>query len=335
MPQFFDMPLAAALIWASVLAVVAPAHGEDRLTAAEMSTFARDFGSREGFDPETLHSILSAARIQPQILAAIARPAEAKPWWQYRSIFINDVRIAAGVSFWREHREALARAEAQYGVPAQVIVAVIGVETLFGRNAGRHRVLDALATLGFRYPPRAAFFRRELEHFLLLARDQGVDAQSLLGSYAGAMGLPQFMPSSYRSYAVDFDADSRIDIWSDPDDAIGSVGNYLARHGWRREAPIAAVARLTAPEAAALASRRLEATESISRLRAAGVESADGLAIAPDSRASLLEYALESGQEYWLGFDNFFVITRYNRSTLYALAVFQLAERIKTDFHAQ
>lgn len=177
--------------------------------------------------------VFAEVQRKQSILDAISRPAErVKPWKDYRPMFITDARIARGVDFWRQHEAVLARAEQEYGVPAQYIVAIIGVETFFGRNTGNYRVIDALSTLGFDYPPRAEFFRKELREFLLLAREEQLDPLTLKGSYAGAMGLPQFMPSSFRNFAVDFDGDGHINIWNNPDDAIGSVASYFKRHGW-------------------------------------------------------------------------------------------------------
>ncbi|OII56879.1 lytic murein transglycosylase B, partial [Pseudomonas putida] len=209
------------------------AHAGDYQGSPQVAQFVGEMSRDYGFAPEQLMGVFAEVQRKQSILDAISRPAErVKPWKDYRPMFITDARIARGVDFWRQHEAVLARAEQEYGVPAQYIVAIIGVETFFGRNTGNYRVIDALSTLGFDYPPRAEFFRKELREFLLLAREEQLDPLTLKGSYAGAMGLPQFMPSSFRNFAVDFDGDGHINIWNNPDDAIGSVASYFKRHGW-------------------------------------------------------------------------------------------------------
>jgi len=263
------------------------------------------------------------------VLAAISRPAEYKPWHAYRPIFLTRDRINGGVTFWREHAAVLADAAKVSGVPAEIIVAIIGVETSYGRNTGSYRVLDALATLAFHYPKRAPFFRSELENFLLLTREENMDPMQPTGSYAGAMGLPQFMPSSFRNYAVDFDADGRRDIWRNPRDAIGSVGNYLKRHGWQAGEVIATPAAQSAANAVQI-SDTIELKHTLAEYAALGVRPLE--ALGPQAEAApavLLAYeSSASATEYWLGLRNFYAITRYNRSPKYALAVVQLADAI-------
>lgn len=189
--------------------------------------------TKHDFDKNVLSQTFAKVEVKDSILKAISRPAEkSKPWYDYRKIFITDKRINGGVKFWQQHAEALQAAEQKYGVPVEVIIAILGVETRYGGNVGGYRVVDALSTLAFRYPPRSPFFRSELEHFLLLTREEKMSLLDPVGSYAGAMGLGQFMPSSYREYAVDFDGDGKRDIWTNPVDAIGSIANYLKRHGW-------------------------------------------------------------------------------------------------------
>jgi membrane-bound lytic murein transglycosylase B len=229
----------------------------------------------------------------------------------------------------REHADLLNRAQAEYGVPAEVITAIIGVETNYGGNLGRHRVLDALTTLGFAYPPRADFFRKELGQFALLVREEGIDPDTAVGSYAGAMGRPQFIPSSYRAYAVDFDGDGRRDLW-DTADAIGSVANYFKRHGWRSGEPVVLPAEVPGGlprgiEAAEGKPKRPDTTAG--RLASAGIGGAAGLD--PAAPASLIRLDGASGDEYWVGLENFYVITRYNHSNLYAMAVHQLSGEIR------
>lgn len=286
----------------------------------------------QGFERAEVDRWLAAAERQGSILEAIARPAErTRSWAEYRPIFVQQRRIKRGLAFWREHRKALQRAQDEYGVPAPIVVAIIGVETHYGRTTGSYRVLDALATLAFDYPPRADFFRRELVHYFQLMREQGQNPEAFKGSYAGAMGYGQFMPSSYRSYAVDFDGDGFADIWNNPVDAIGSVANYLAQHGWQRGAPVAVRARpLREPDDEAIRWNRLEPPErSLAQWHKLGLMPI--YALAEDRPANALRLAGEHGEEYWLVFENFYVITRYNHSHLYALAVEHLARALKRE----
>ena len=311
----------------------APAAGVPADYVAGSRAFVAEHAAGLGYSAEALAALMARARYRQDIIDAIERPYEAKPWRDYRRLFLTPERIDGGVAFRREHAELLERVEAEYGVPPEIIVAIVGVETNYGAQLGRHRVLDALSTLGFAYAPRADFFRKELGEFLLLAREEEVDPVGALGSYAGAVGLPQFIPSSYRAYAVDFDEDGRRDLWDSHADVVGSVGNYLAMHGWRRGAPIAARATLAegVPTGIPVADKRpARPQQTLAQLDAAGVGAAAGaLAGDPpaDTRAALL--ALDGdGAEYWLGFENFYAITRYNQSNLYAMAVYQLSREI-------
>ena len=291
----------------------------------QVAEFVTEMTRDYGFASEQLVSLFSAAERKQNIIDAISRPAEkVKPWKDYRPIFITDSRIARGVEFWREHEETLKRAEAEYGVPPQVIVAIIGVETFYGGNTGGYRGGDALSTLAFDYPPRAPFFRKELREFLLLAREEQVDPLNLTGSYAGAMGLPQFMPSSFRAYAVDFDGDGQINIWNNPVDAIGSVASYFKRHGWQPGESVVSAASVEGELAEQGLTAGLDPLKNVAELRDLGWTSADPL----DEQLPVTAFRLEGaeGAEYWLGLPNFFVITRYNRSVMYAMAVNQLAE---------
>ncbi len=297
-----------------------------KLDRAQIEIFAQQMQRDHGFDPTTLRNVLALATRLDSVLAAIAKPAEYKPWHQYRSIFITADRIRSGAEFWSANAAHIDAAAARSGIPPEIIVAIIGVETSYGRNAGNYRVLDALGTLAFHYPKRAPFFRSELEQFLLLTREEQVDPISLKGSYAGAMGIPQFMPSSFRAYAVDFDADGHRDIWTKPADAIGSVANYLQRHGWQSQQPIVLSAAPTASLAQQV-SDTVELNKTIAEFATGGVRPA--AAAAADLKAVLLAYEGQSAPEYWFGFNNFYVITRYNRSPKYALAVVQLADAIK------
>ena len=295
--------------------------------------FVDEMVRKHGFAREQVVALMSDARYQQRIIDAMERPYEAKPWADYRPLFLTPERIARGVAFWRDNAALLARAQAAYAVPPQVIVAIIGVETNYGDRVGDYRVLDALSTLGFSYPPRADFFRGELEEFLLLSRDERLDPGSAKGSYAGALGKPQFIPSSYRAYAVDFDTDGRRDLWGSNADVVGSIGHYLAQHGWQAGQPVAVAARLQRgrPTNVPIADKRpLSPGTTLVELASAGVEpvaDGNGDPIAGDTKATLLELD-GAGTEYWLGFANFYAITRYNHSNLYAMAVHQLGREI-------
>jgi len=302
----------------------------------EVREFIGEMVHEQGFDPKSLEAVFRAARFQPQIVAAMQRPILEPPkWFEYAPQFLAAARVEGGVAFWRAHAATLARAAETYGVPPEIIVAIIGVETFYGRNTGRHRVIDALATLAFDYPRRATFFRGELKSFLLLARDLRMSPVEAKGSFAGAIGLPQFMPGSYRNFAVDFDADGRTDLWASADDAIGSVANFLARHDWERDQPVLLRA-LIAPESREAVLRRLDG--GISERRAFDAWALDGV-MALDAPADLapdpvglvmLEDGPTDGQaSYWVAANNFSVLTRYNRSRLYAAAVWHLGEAIR------
>lgn len=292
------------------------------------AVFMADMTSRHQFDPEVLTDWLDQVKIKDDILKKIAKPSEALPWHSYRGIFLTASRIDEGALFWQTNQATLAAAEQQYGVPASIIVAILGVETRYGQHPGKYRVIDALATLAFAYPPRSAFFRGELEQFLLLCREQGFDPLALNGSYAGAMGMPQFMPSSFRHYAVDFDQDQHSDIWQSSADAIASIANYLALNHWQRGGTVAAP--LTNPRHSNLyknkLSQDLKPDLKVADLAQLGLQPAEPLAA--DANLKLLSFAGIEGEELWAGLDNFYAITRYNHSPLYALAVYQLSQAI-------
>ncbi|RBH56885.1 MULTISPECIES: lytic murein transglycosylase B [Pseudomonas] len=291
----------------------------------QVAQFVAEMTRDYGFAGEQLMEVFRQVERKQSILDAISRPAErVKPWKEYRPIFITEARVARGVDFWRQHEAALARAEQEYGVPAQVIVSIIGVETFFGRNTGNYRVIDALSTLGFDYPPRADFFRKELREFLLLAREEQLDPLSLKGSYAGAMGLPQFMPSSFRAYAVDFDGTGHINIWTNADDAIGSVASYFKRHGWVAGELVVSRADVRGDQVDQGLSPGLEPVKTVGELRALGWSSHD--ALRDDMPVTAFRLDGDNGPEYWMGLKNFYAITRYNRSVMYAMAVHQLSD---------
>lgn len=294
----------------------------------ETKAFLDRMVKQHKFDAKKLESLLAQAEKKQAILDAIARPAEkTKPWFEYRKIFLDSDRIQQGVAFWQENQKTLAEVSERYGVDPAIIVAIIGVETRYGRHMGTYRVIDALATLGFDYPPRSEFFRKQLEEFFLLAREQKQDPLELKGSYAGAMGFGQFIPSSYRHYARDHDGDGFADIWNNKDDAIASVANYFKAHGWQTGQPVFARAQVKGKIDENILNVAGRPALAVAELRKKGVEPADSVEAA--QLASLLSYEQENGNEYWLGFNNFYVITRYNRSQLYAMAVWQLSEAIR------
>jgi membrane-bound lytic murein transglycosylase B len=302
------------------------------LDQPEVKAFIDAMVEQHDFDRDELRDTLGAAETKQSILDAIARPAEKTlSWAEYREIFITRERIEAGAQFWSDNEDALRKVSESTGVPMEMLVGIIGVETYFGRITGSYRVLDALATLAFSYPPRAKFFRRELEEYLLLVREEGMEPVDATGSYAGAMGRPQFMPSSYRAYAVDATGDGKRDIWNDWTDVAGSIANYFLEHGWQPGEEVAAPASLgddwqgPAPEPA----NTLKATETVASLSRKGVMFVTSLP--GDSTSELLTYEGADGLEHWVGFHNFFVITRYNRNVMYALAVHQLGQEIALE----
>jgi membrane-bound lytic murein transglycosylase B len=282
------------------------------------------------FEEGALRRLFVQARSRPAILQAISAPVTARPWHEFRSRNVDPARIHAGAAFWRTHAATLARASLEYGVPEEIIVATIGVETLYGRNTGSHRVLDALTTLAFQYPPRAELFRAQLEEYLLLARETGLDATRIRGSYAGAIGIPQFLPSSYRRYAVDFNGDGRRDLMGTTADAIGSVANYYKAHGWRSGEGVVVPAGVEGAGVDAVLEAGIRPQLKIAELKRLGVTPATPLE--DETEAALFVVETESGPRYWLGLNNFYVITRYNRSINYALAVHELAREVRAQF---
>ena len=297
---------------------------------AEIEPFVARMEANHDVPAPRTRALLTEARVLDSVLEAIQRPAERKPWHEYRKIFITEKRIARGAAFWHEHAQALTRAAEQFGVPPEIIVAIIGVESFYGIHRGRIRVLDALATLGFRYPRRSKFFLSELEAFVLLSSEERLDPQRVKGSYAGAMGIAQFISSSYRRYSVDFDADGTRDLMDSPDDAIGSIANYLSEHGWRPGAAIAVRAEVDGDAFRAVVEQGMKPHASLASIRAKGVSFATYAA--DEEQGALLEFETMSGHEYWVGLTNFYAITRYNHSRLYALAVLQLAQRIREQY---
>jgi membrane-bound lytic murein transglycosylase B len=305
------------------------------VTQPNVVAFIDEMVSSQGFDRDALSGVLAKAEIKPVIIEKISTPAERKlSWGEYRKIFITKERIAAGTTFWLENREMLERIQKESGVSIEMIVGIIGVETYYGRITGRDRVLDALATLAFDYPPRSKFFRNELMQFLILAREEEIDPAVPQGSYAGAMGRPQFMPSSFRAYAVDASGDGKRDIWNNWADVAGSVANYFVEHGWRSDEEVVAQASMSSrwegpvPEP----KNKLSANGTVASLSEKGVVFATNLPA--DAKAELLSYEGDDGKELWVGFHNFFVITKYNRSAMYGLAAYQLGQEIASKVAA-
>ena len=304
----------------------------DLLQRAEVTSFIRDMVAEYNYDADELHDVLGKVQLSEKVIAAISRPAEALPWYRYRPIFMKPGRIKGGVEFWRRNKTQLERATEAYGIPAEIMVAVIGVETKYGRIKGSFKVINSLSTLAFDYPKRSKFFSRELKHYLLLTREQSLDPHLLKGSYAGAMGIPQFIPSSYRAYAVDFDEDGLTDIWENPTDAIGSVGNYFKRHGWIEGAGIVIPAGIPDGDISALLTKGLELKLTMADVAASGVTTGTGIDAA--EKVKLLQLENRDGHEYWVALHNFYVITRYNHSAMYAMAVYQLATAIKARYQS-
>jgi len=293
----------------------------------QYAAFETKMTREHGFEAAELRRLFAQAERKDSILEAIARPAERRlTWGEYRALFLTSARISGGVAFWRANAADLARAAQRYGVPPEIIVAIIGVETRYGGNMGSYRVIDALSTLAFDYPPRAAFFASELEQYLVMTREQGFDPLALKGSYAGAMGLGQFIPSSFRSFAVDFDGDGHADIWSSRADAVASVANYFNRNGWTNGGVVVDRASVIGPVAAERMNPGLEPNTPVAELGTLGVRPQRTLP--PDEVVLPLMLETDDGPEYWLGLHNFYVITRYNRSPLYAMAVHQLSQEI-------
>ena len=303
------------------------------LDTTAVRSFIRYMSETYGFDADALSRTFSQVSRSDRIIELMSKPAEkVKPWHQYRALFITDKRIREGAAFWQANEAAVSRAAATYGVAPEVIIAIIGVETSYGQNVGSYRVIDALSTLAFHYPgndtARGAFFRTQLEQFLLMARDDHLDPLSLTGSYAGAMGMPQFMPDSYRRLAVDFDGDGRRNIWEDPDDAIGSVANYLHEHGWRRAGAVISRALIGEADPGSFLQTTIKPSFRLVDFTAAGIVAVPSNG-KPDDEAALFQLEGSAGNEYWIGYTNFYVISRYNPRVKYAMAVAQLSEEIR------
>ena len=325
-PLRFPKSLCALLALAALTSFGAASAAVPALRA-DVEAFVQEMAAKHGHDAGELRALLSLAQTREAILRAMKRPGTAVRWHEYRERIVERVRIENGVRFWRANKAVLERAQQTFGVPAELIVATIGVETLYGRHTGNLRVIDALSTLAFDYPPRAAFFRGELEEYLLLVREAGLDALATRGSYAGAIGIPQFLPSSYRKYAVDFDGDGRRDLAGSTADAIGSVANYYRTYGWEPGAPVVIEARSGEADLAPLLAGGIKPHTPVGVLRARGLLIEEPV---DDTAAATVFFVEEAeGPKLLLGLNNFYVITRYNRSTNYALAVHELARELR------
>jgi membrane-bound lytic murein transglycosylase B len=298
------------------------------LKRPEIATFVDEVVRRDGLNRRQVKRLLKEAQPQPKIIDIMTRPLEkVSPWWEYREHFVTEERVSDGVQFWNEHHDALERVVSEYHVPPEYLVAILGVETKYGRNTGGFRTLDALATLAFDYPPRQKFFRGELKEFLILVKENRFDALAIKGSYAGALGVPQFMPSAYRRYAVGTNKVRRRDLWSDWDEILASVANYLRQYGWTPGAPVLAETRLDPDPSFQIEPHNLELNETAESLGARGVHVDAGVPL--DTPVVLLSAEQRDGPAYRVGFHNFYVITRYNNSARYAMAVYDLAQAIR------
>lgn len=334
--KLFLLPLLSGLFVVCALSA-GTAFANRYCDREDVQAFMRDMSDTHGLNYAELMGMVRKAERQQAVLDAISRPAEKKlTWGEYRPIFITDAQARKGARFWHENAQALQQARERFGVPPEIIVAIIGVETRYGTNKGKHPVFDSLLTLGFDGVSRQGFFKKELGEFLLLARDEQFDPLAAKGSYAGAMGIPQFISSSYRMYAVDFDGDKQRNLFDNPADAIGSVANYFKRHGWKAgkavSVPVQIKNRKVKKIAVGRGRKGLKPSLSVGELKKAGVKF--NHRVEPERLAVLLELEGDKGMEYWVGFKNFYVITRYNISAMYAMAVYQLSQRIKQEYNS-
>ena len=313
-----------------LLTALSPASGVSSDTPTpfwqrpEVQEWIAEIASEHSLSEGYMREVIKTTRYRDDVIGYVKRPAESMPWHRYRKIFLTDKRTADGRAYLKEHAELFAAVERDYGVDAEIIAAIVGVESSYGKNTGKHRVLDALMTLGFDYPPRAKFFRTQIMHLFLLEREAGLSAPELYGSWAGAMGLGQFIPSSYRHFAVDGDGDGKRDLWGSSADVIASIANYFREHNWRSGEPVAQRLEVANPEALPLSEALLPDIET-SQLEAAGVK----LDHPEHSPVAVHDFEMTDGMEYWAGYHNFYVITRYNHSALYALAVYLLSESLR------
>jgi len=328
--------LSALFALFSFLAVISNSSASTLQKEADVQAFINEMVKEHGFKKSELDTLFSQVEVKQKILDAISRPAEkSKAWHEYRAIFLTDKRINGGVKFWQENKDIIQYAEKTYGIAPEIMVAIIGVETYYGRLQGSYRVMDALSTLAFKYPKRSKFFRGELKHFLIMSKEQSFDPLTRKGSYAGAMGMGQFIPSSYQAYAVDFDGDGQKDIWQNNADAIGSVANYFKRHGWKKGQLVTEQVQLNKKnsiEKDDSCRRSCKPKKTVAEFKKKGIQGKTS--VADNTSAILLILKQKSSKEYWLGYNNFYVISRYNHSTLYSMAVYQLSQEIKQAYLA-
>lgn len=314
-----------------VFAPLSACEAKPTVKAGIYDAFIEKMVTEHQFDKGDLTTLLNKAVVKDSILKAMSSPAERRlKWHEYRRIFLKPNRINGGIKFWQENKKLLDAASKKYGVPAEIIVAIIGVETRYGGNTGSYKVLDSLTTLGFHFPKRAKFFKSELKHFLLLCREEGFDPYEPKGSYAGAMGKSQFISSSYRAYAVDGDGDKKRDLWNSHADIIYSVAHYFSKHGWSNNPLITQQTTVKGDAFKKLINSSLKLKHTLQDLKNNQVEIPSGIPL--KTKVKLLELQQAKHAEYWLAFDNFYVITRYNHSRLYAMAVFQLGQEIKKGY---
>ncbi|MGL6028632.1 MAG: lytic murein transglycosylase B [Legionella sp.] len=326
------------LIWSIIISLLFFSYSSHSDTAftqrKDVKQFINMMVTKHHFNAKQLTATMNQVSLQPQIIESMERPYEKKNWDVYRDLFLTAQRVQGGLDFWAANRTALERAQKRYGVPPEMIVAILGVETLYGAKQGDHKVLDALATLAFEYPKRSPYFTKELTEYLLLCREHKVPATHYKGSYAGAIGKPQFMPSSYRYYAVDSNNKGHRDLVDNNDDVIASIANYFHKHGWKKNQGIAQTAQLKGWHFKKIQMNPRTANYNYKQLESAGVKPITAAQNHP-GRAGLIELMTAEGKEYWLAYPNFFVITRYNSSPQYALAVYLLSQQLKQQWATQ
>jgi len=326
MPRLIPACVAGIFMLSTSAQVGASTNAPPKKFTEGVTKFIEEMSEKHGFEKQSLAALMSKATYSQAITDSMDHPYEAKPWHVYGPLFITEERIKGGVEFWNKHAEILNRAEKKYGVPPQIIIATIGVETKYGRFMGKHLVLDALTTLAFTYPKRQRMFRKQLESYILLLSEEDIDPEKTHGSYAGAIGKPQFMPASYRAYAIDFNGDGKRDLLNSTADAIGSVANYYHTHGWRKGELVTLPANTNGSYYQQHLNKWLKTTTTIDELAKAGVKASQDLPAF--TRCNLVQLDSASAKELWLGFHNFYVITRYNTNTQYAMAVYQLSQKI-------
>ncbi len=318
------------VILACLFFIMVPLSHADINHMPKVKQFVQYMIEKHNFEKRQLQSLFEKISINESVLSKIASPYEAKPWYIYKRLFITQDNLTKGLAFWHKYETTLTQAQQRFGIPPHIIVALLGVETKYGERPGNYRIFEALASLAFDYPPRAQFFTKELEQYLLLTKEKNLDPLSLHGSYAGAIGVPQFMPSSYRHYAIDFSGQGKVDLQRNTIDAIGSVANYLHQHGWQKNQPIVTPAKVVGHQYQKLKFLN-QPKHTLARLAHFGVSATQSFA--PSRRATLIKLENQNHAEYWLGFHNFYVITTYNTSPQYAMAVYLLSEQLKAHYH--